>query len=138
MLQAIEVHRSGELSDVPIDEHLDALAALADRKKLTGPQRGPPPALSGEGVMTKDDRLLRIGVLGCGPIAQFAHFDACRKARNAELYAICDVADDLRERMAAVHRPRVAYARLRRDARRPAGRGGDRRDRRPVPRRRLR
>ena len=59
--------------------------------------------------MTKDDRLLRVGVLGCGPIAQFAHFDACRKARNATLHAICDVADDLRERMAAVHRPHVAY-----------------------------
>jgi predicted dehydrogenase len=58
----------------------------------------------------KDDRLLRIGVLGCGPIAQFAHFDACRKARNAELYAICDLADDLRTRMEAVHQPRVAYA----------------------------
>ena len=59
--------------------------------------------------MIKDDRLLRIGVLGCGPIAEFAHFDACRKARNATLHAICDVADDLRERMAAVHRPHVAY-----------------------------
>jgi predicted dehydrogenase len=59
--------------------------------------------------MTKDDRRLRIGVLGCGPIAQFAHFDACRKARNADLYAICDIADDLRERMAAIHRPEVAY-----------------------------
>jgi predicted dehydrogenase len=59
--------------------------------------------------MTKDERLLRIGVLGCGPIAQFAHFDACRKARNAELYAICDLADDLRERMALVHQPKVAY-----------------------------
>ena len=61
-------------------------------------------------MITKDDRCLEIGVLGCGPIAQFAHFDACRKARNAELYAICDLADDLRERMAAVHQPRVAYA----------------------------
>jgi predicted dehydrogenase len=59
--------------------------------------------------MTKEPRLLRLGVLGCGPIAQFAHFDACRKARNAELYAICDVADDLRTKMAAVHEPRVAY-----------------------------
>lgn len=59
--------------------------------------------------MKREDRLLRIGVLGCGPIAQFAHFDACRKARNAELYAICDRADDLRERMAAIHQPRVAY-----------------------------
>jgi predicted dehydrogenase len=59
--------------------------------------------------MTKDKRLLRVGVLGCGPIAQFAHFDACKKARNAELYAVCDVADDLRERAAVVHRPKVAY-----------------------------
>lgn len=60
-------------------------------------------------MITKDPRCLRIGVLGCGPIAQFAHFDACRKARNAELYAICDVAEDLRERMAAVHQPKVAF-----------------------------
>jgi predicted dehydrogenase len=60
--------------------------------------------------MNKEPRLLRIGVLGCGPIAQFAHFDACRKARNAELYAICDVAEDLRMRMAAVHEPRTVYA----------------------------
>ncbi len=60
--------------------------------------------------MTKDDRRLRIGILGCGPIAQFAHFDACRKARNADLYAICDLSDALRQRMADVHRPSVAYA----------------------------
>src|SRR5208283_3894488 len=60
--------------------------------------------------MKKESRLLRVGVLGCGPIAQFAHFDACRKARNAELYAICDLAADLRERMAAVQEPRVVYA----------------------------
>jgi predicted dehydrogenase len=59
--------------------------------------------------MTKETRLLRLGVLGCGPIAQFAHFDACRKARNAELYAICDVAEDLLTKMAAVHEPRVTY-----------------------------
>ena len=42
-------------------------------------------------------------------VPQFAHFEACRKARNAELYAICDVAGDLVERMAAVHTPRVKY-----------------------------
>ena len=53
----------------------------------------------------KDPRLLRVGVLGCGPIAQAAHFESCTKARNAMLYAICDVADDLRERMAATHAP---------------------------------
>ena len=41
----------------------------------------------------KEERLLRVGILGCGPISQIAHFDACQKARNAELYAICDLAD---------------------------------------------
>lgn len=46
---------------------------------------------------------LRIGVLGAGPIAQFGHFEACAKASNAELYAICDVAEDLAERMATTH-----------------------------------
>lgn len=60
--------------------------------------------------MKKAARCLQVGVLGCGPIAQFAHFDACRKAKNAELYAICDLADDVRERMAAVHQPKKAYA----------------------------
>lgn len=59
--------------------------------------------------MKKESRLLRIGVLGCGPISQFAHFDATRKARNAELYAICDLADDLRLKMSAIHDPKVAY-----------------------------
>jgi predicted dehydrogenase len=60
-------------------------------------------------MITKNERRLRLGVLGCGPIAQFAHLEACRKARNADLYAICDVADDLRERMAAIHEPAAAY-----------------------------
>jgi predicted dehydrogenase len=60
-------------------------------------------------MIIKDKRCLRVGVLGCGPIAQFAHLDACRKAKNADLYAICDVADDLRERIAAVHEPTVVY-----------------------------
>src|SRR6516165_5495948 len=59
--------------------------------------------------MTKEPRLLRVGILGCGPIAQSAHFDACRKARNAQLFAICDVAEDLLAKMAAVHPPRVTY-----------------------------
>ena len=51
-------------------------------------------------MIQKQQRLLRLGILGCGPSAQIAHFDACRKARNAELYAICDLADGLREKMA--------------------------------------
>ena len=61
-------------------------------------------------MIVKDDRCVWIGVLGCGPIAQFAHFDACRKSGNAELYAICDLADDLRGRMAAIHEPVVDYS----------------------------
>ncbi len=59
--------------------------------------------------MKKDARVLRVGVVGAGPISQAAHFDACRKARNAELYAICDAAEDLTSRMATIHQPRVAY-----------------------------
>jgi ribulose-bisphosphate carboxylase large chain len=35
MVQAIEVHQSGELRETPIDDHLSALKALAERKKLT-------------------------------------------------------------------------------------------------------
>ena len=53
---------------------------------------------------------LNIGVLGCGPIAQAGHFEACTKAMNARLYAICDVAADLRDRMAATHAPQKSYA----------------------------
>jgi len=53
---------------------------------------------------------LNVGVLGCGPIAQAGHFESCTKASNARLYAICDVADDLRERMAAMHAPEKSYA----------------------------
>jgi len=53
---------------------------------------------------------LNVGVLGAGAIAQAAHFDALKKARNAELFAICEVAPDLLSRMAAVHSPRRTYA----------------------------
>lgn len=58
----------------------------------------------------KVDRRLRVGVLGCGAIAQAAHFEACSKAANADLYAICDVADDLRLRMVATHAPEKNFA----------------------------
>jgi predicted dehydrogenase len=55
------------------------------------------------------DRRLRVGVLGAGPIAQFAHFEALRKARNAELYAICDLAEDLLAQMRAIHQPARSF-----------------------------
>ncbi len=59
--------------------------------------------------MNKETRKLRVGVLGCGPVSQAAHFIGCRKARNAELYAICDQAEDLVSRMMAIHEPQVSY-----------------------------
>ncbi|RFB84142.1 oxidoreductase [Rhizobium leguminosarum bv. trifolii] len=57
----------------------------------------------------KQERRLRIGVLGAGQIAQAAHFESCTKAVNADLYAICDVAADLRERMAITHGAEKTY-----------------------------
>jgi predicted dehydrogenase len=56
-------------------------------------------------ALTKQDRRLRVGILGCGPIAQFAHLESAVKARNCDLHAICDVADDLVERMGDFYRP---------------------------------
>ncbi|WP_061931842.1 Gfo/Idh/MocA family protein [Aureimonas sp. AU22] len=58
----------------------------------------------------KEQRRLRIGVLGAGQIAQAAHFESCTKAANADLFAICDVADDLRERMAVTHGAAKTFA----------------------------
>lgn len=57
----------------------------------------------------KQERRLRVGVLGAGQIAQAAHFESCTKAVNADLYAICDIADDLRERMAITHGAERTY-----------------------------
>lgn len=59
--------------------------------------------------MSNDERRLKIGILGCGPIAQAAHLESAAKARNVELYAICDVADDLLERIAAMYRPKKIF-----------------------------
>lgn len=59
--------------------------------------------------MDNQQKKLKIGVLGCGPISQYAHFEASKRARNAELYAICDLAEDLLERMAAIHQPKAVY-----------------------------
>jgi len=38
---------------------------------------------------------LKIGLLGCGSIAQIAHLPALKKAANVELTSACDVAEDL-------------------------------------------
>ncbi len=60
--------------------------------------------------MAKDPgKRLKVGVLGCGPIAQAAHFESATKGRNTDLYAICDVAPDLLARMAATHAPEKTF-----------------------------
>src|SRR6185503_6874345 len=61
-------------------------------------------------MTTKAATRLKVGVLGCGQIAQAAHFESCTKARNADLYAICDVAPDLLERMAWTHKPQRSFS----------------------------
>ncbi len=38
---------------------------------------------------------VRMGLLGCGTIAQFAHLPALARARKVKLVAICDAAEDL-------------------------------------------
>ena len=60
-------------------------------------------------MLKKQDRRLRIGILGCGPIAQFAHFESAVKARNCDLHAICDVAEDLVQRMGDTYLPARRY-----------------------------
>ncbi|MEZ5038757.1 MAG: Gfo/Idh/MocA family oxidoreductase [Saprospiraceae bacterium] len=59
--------------------------------------------------MSKEHPTLKVGILGCGPIAQFAHFESCQKAKNVELYAICDAAADLLQRMQAIWQPAKAF-----------------------------
>lgn len=48
---------------------------------------------------------LNIGILGCGPIAQFAHLESVQKAYNVHLFAICDQAEDLLLQMANRYTP---------------------------------
>src|ERR1700756_2974259 len=60
--------------------------------------------------MKKTADPVRIGVLGCGMLSQAPDFESCQKAKNARLYAICDAADDLRNRMTQIWEPEVAYS----------------------------
>lgn len=60
--------------------------------------------------MASDQRPVKVGILGCGPVAQAAHFESAVKARNVELYACCDVAEDLLARMAAAYGPLKTFS----------------------------
>jgi predicted dehydrogenase len=60
-------------------------------------------------MIKKQDHRLKVGILGCGPIAQFAHFESAVKGCNTELHAICDVAADLVQRMGDTYQPSRRY-----------------------------
>lgn len=60
-------------------------------------------------MSVKQENLLKVGVLGCGPIAQAGHFESIAKARNTELFAICDVAEDLVARFAVAQSAKRTY-----------------------------
>ena len=78
-------------------------------------------------AIKKAERRLNVGILGCGPIAQFAHFESAVKGRNTELHAICDVAADLVQRMGDTYQPHKRYADYADDAGRPRTGRGDHR-----------
>jgi predicted dehydrogenase len=52
---------------------------------------------------------LRIGLVGCGPIAQNAHLPAIEKARDIRLQAIADTDAALRESVSLRYRPHSTY-----------------------------
>jgi len=60
-------------------------------------------------MSANQEKLLKIGILGCGPIAQAGHFESVTKGRNTELFAICDVAEDLLVRFATTHSVKRTY-----------------------------
>ncbi len=118
-----------EMADFPLEQLFEAarrrLSPMFDRRAQTScscrtrlagrpprragrrePARRPEPRCS---MVHKEAQRLKVGVLGCGPIAQAAHLESCAKARNADLYAICDVAPDLLERMRWTHAPERTY-----------------------------
>lgn len=55
------------------------------------------------------DNALKIGVLGCGPIAQAGHLESVAKASNTELFAICDLAEDLLKRFSVTYDAKRTY-----------------------------
>lgn len=59
--------------------------------------------------MKKDERQLRVGILGCGPISQFAHLESVQKARNASLYAVCDADEGLARHFGQFYEAQKVY-----------------------------
>jgi len=54
-------------------------------------------------------RKIRLGILGCGAIAQFAHIPAARKSEHVQLTALCDLREDLLQTLAAQYQVPQAF-----------------------------
>ena len=59
--------------------------------------------------MKKDENCLRVGILGCGPISQFAHLESAQKARNVVLRAVCDADESLAQRFGCFYDAEKIY-----------------------------
>jgi predicted dehydrogenase len=59
--------------------------------------------------MKKEDTTLRVGILGCGPISQFAHLESAQKARNVTLQAVCDADESLAQRFGSFYDAEKIY-----------------------------
>lgn len=59
--------------------------------------------------MTKGASALRVGILGCGPIAQFAHLESAQKGRNVTLGAVCDADRELADRFGSFYDAEKIY-----------------------------
>ena len=86
----------------------DADARLADLlDRLAADQRaGRSPDISAAAAAHPD---LATELRELWAVAQFAHLESCTKARNADLYAVCDAAPDLLARMAAFYAPERTF-----------------------------
>jgi predicted dehydrogenase len=52
---------------------------------------------------------LGIGILGCGPISQFAHLESVQKARNSMLVAVCDADEGLAQQFGRFYDAKNIY-----------------------------
>jgi predicted dehydrogenase len=55
------------------------------------------------------EKKLGIGILGCGPISQFAHLESVQKSRNAGLAAVCDADEGLANRFGSFYDAKKIY-----------------------------
>ena len=63
-------------------------------------------------MIARNERPVRIGLLGCGLIAQYAHLPALKKAQGVEFAAVCDLAADLSCRIAQQYGVPLSFSEL--------------------------